>query len=534
MSYAERLKQKLQAGGTDPVRAVIYARVSTDNDGQKESCANQVALAEGFIADHPNIKLIATYIDDGISGKNDFTRPQYNEMLQQLSEDGFDLIITKALSRLNRDELNSLMLNSLLIEHDATVLTLEDGQIHDFEDMNSGLLHSIKYAMDAQFVKQQSINGRKTQELRCAKKELSAKDCSYGYDWHREDKTITINEPQAEVVRRIFEDYVYRNATPASIQRALNAEGINICGRTVSNIIGDERYIGNVYINKRTTKLGTGRAKSKRIKLPREQWVLCERPGLQIVDADLFAMAQCIHRTRITIYEKPDKKTTRARFQGIHKYAGKIFCPVCGKPYHFGYADRKKTIPLYRIKSHSDCPNPNHRIYEHDLDGMVRKALKQIVDQQADVCISLEQILTEVVETSRNNGDEIDKLKKQRTSKEKQLDNLIDQLSEDGLTEAAKNRIRTRINMITEETDRLTETINDRENNRLDDSYVTEKVASIRAAIADLRNFTSIDRGRVLNYIEKIDIPPNGDIKIRLKSGQIVCGAAAEAPTHTG
>ena len=215
MSYAEELKQKLQIGSTNPVRAVIYARVSTDNEGQKESCSNQVMLAKGYIADHPNIHLVATYIDDGISGKNDFTRPQYNEMLQQLSEDGFDLIITKALSRLNRDELNSLMLNSLLVEHDATVLTLEDGQIHDFEDMNSSLLHSIKYAVDAQFVKQQSINGRKTQELRCEKKELSAKDCSYGYDWNLEDKTITINVDQAEVVRRIFEDYVYRNGTPS-------------------------------------------------------------------------------------------------------------------------------------------------------------------------------------------------------------------------------------------------------------------------------------------------------------------------------
>ena len=97
-------------------------------------------------------------------------------MLQRLSDDGFDLILTKALSRLNRDELNSLMLNSMLLEHNATVLTLEDRQVHDFEDMNSGLLHSIKYAMDAQFVKQQSINGRKTQELRCERKELSAKD----------------------------------------------------------------------------------------------------------------------------------------------------------------------------------------------------------------------------------------------------------------------------------------------------------------------------------------------------------------------
>ena len=522
MSYAEELKQKLQIGSTDIVRAVIYARVSTDNEGQKESCSNQVALAEGYLADHPNVKLVATYIDDGISGKNDFTRPQYNEMLQQLSEDGFDLIITKALSRLNRDELNSLMLNSLLIEHDATVLTLEDGQIHDFEDMNSGLLHSIKYAMDAQFVKQQSINGRKTQELRCEKKELSAKDCSYGYDWHREDKTITINEDQAEVVRRIFEDYVYRNGTPSSIQKALKAEGINICGRTVSNIIEDERYIGKFYINKRTTKLGTGRTKSKRIKLPKEQWVLCERPDLQIVDTDLFEMAQRIHHSRITVYEKPDKKAVQARFQGLHLYAGKIFCPVCGKPYQFGYADRKKTVPVYRIKSHSDCPNPIRQIYEHDLEEITKKALKQTIDQQEEVCISLEKVLTEIVEASQNSGDEIDRLKKQRASREKQLDNLIDQLSEGGLTEAAKNRIKAKINNITEETDRLTETINDKENNKLDDSYVTEKLASIRAAIADLRNFTSIDRDRILNYIERIDMPPNGDIEILLKSGQVI------------
>ena len=522
MNYAEEIKRKLQTGSTDPVRAVIYARVSTDNEGQKESCSNQVALAKGYIADHPNIKLVATYIDDGMSGKNDFTRPQYNEMLQQLSIDGFDLIITKALSRLNRDELNSLLLNSMLIEHNATVLTLEDGQLHDFEDMNSGLLHSIKYAMDAQFVKQQSINGRKTQELRCEKKELSAKDCAYGYDWHREDKSITINEAQAEVVRRIFEEYVYRNGTPSSIQRALSAEGISICNRTVANIIQDERYIGKFYINKRTTKLGTGRTMSKRIKLPREQWVLCERPDLQIVDTDLFEMAQRVHNTRIMVYEKPDKKTSQARFRGIHKYAGKIFCPVCGKPYQFGYADRKKTVTIYRIKNHSNCPNPIRRIYEHDLEEITKKALKQTIDQQEEICISLEKILTEIVESSQNSAGEIDRLKKQRALKEKQLDNLIDQLSEGGLTEAARNRVKTKINHITEETDKLTEVIKDKETNRLDDSYITEKLASIKAAIADLRNFTSIDRDRILNYIERIDMHPNGDIEILLKSGHVI------------
>ena len=233
-------------------------------------------------------------------------------------------------------------------------------------------------------------------------------------------------------------------------------------------------------------------------------------------------MAQRLHKTRITVYEKPDKKAVQARFQGTHNFAGKVFCPICGKPYQFGFADRKKTVPVYRIKNHSDCPNPIRRVYEQDLEEITRQALKKILDQQDAVCTSLERILTDIVENSQNNGGEIDKLKKQRAAREKQLDNLIDQLSEGGLTEASKKRIRDKINHITEEVDMLEESIHDKESSRLDDSFVAGKLAKIRAAIADLRKFTVIDRERILNYIERIDLLPNGDVEIFLKSGQVI------------
>lgn len=513
---------KLTSNSSDPLRAAIYARVSTDNEGQKESCFNQVEMAKHYISNHPNIKLIGTYIDDGISGKNDFTRPQYNEMLHQLSSDSIDLIITKSLSRLNRDEMNSLYLKSLLIQHTATVLTLEDNQIHDFEDMNSGLIHSLNFAIDAQYVKRQSLSGRKTHELRCERKELSAKDCSYGYDWNRDTKTITINHEQGEVVREIFEKYVYRNGTPSSIQRELTENGINICGRTVSNIIQDERYIGKFYINKRTTKLGTGRSKSKRISLPKDQWVLIERPDLQIIDTDLFEMAQRIHNTRITIYETPDKKTTQARFRGIHKYAGKIFCPICGKPYHFDYADRKKTKPMYCIKSHSNCANPVRRIFEEEIDRITKQALKNVIKQQNEVCSTLERILTECVEASQNNGSEIKKLEKQKLNRENQINNLMDILSEGGLNDQAKNRIKEKINAITSEIDTLNNNITDKKSTTLNQSYVVEKIAEIKKAIADLVKFTTLDRDQILNYIERIELPANGNVDITLKSGHLV------------
>ena len=55
--------------------------------------------------------------------------------------------------------------------------------------------------------------------------------------------------------------------------------------------------------------------------------------------------------------------------------------------------------------------------------------------------------------------------------------------------------------------------------NKLNFSYVTDKIAKIKSAITELHNFTSIDRGRILNYIERIELPPSGDIDITLKSG---------------
>lgn len=529
MSYAEDLRQKLNNDNSEPISAVIYARVSTDNDGQKDSCSNQVALAEKYVANHPNIQIAGIFIDDGISGKNDFTRPQYNAMLQQISEGKVDLVITKALSRLNRDQLNSLMLRSLLVEQNATVLTLEDNQVHDFEDMGSELLHSISFAIDAQYVKRQSINGKKTQELRCERKELSAKDCqSYGYTWHKDTKTITVNPEEAEVVRRIFEEYVYRNGTPASIERTLKAEGIKMCSRSVSNLIKDERYIGNFHINKLTSKLGTGQTKSKRIKLPENQWVLVERPDLQIVDTDLFMMAQRIHQTRSAVYDKPDNKTTQARFQGIHKYAGKIFCPDCGKPYHFGYADRAKTKPIYVIKSHSECTNPVNKISEPDLEEITRQALKRTIDQQNEVCQSLETVLTECVQASQNNGDEVAKLKRQIKTKTNQRDNLIDRISKGSFNESAEDCIDAKINAISEEIDKLTKILKDKESNKLSASYVSDKIAEIKSAIAELRNFTEIDRDRILNYIERIELPANGDVNMLLKSGQVITIVATE------
>ena len=544
MHYATTIRERIfgETTFTDPVRAAVYARVSTKNEGQKDSCDNQVKTASDFITDHINITLSPSHIfvDNGISGKSVTNRPEYQNLIYSAENHSIDIIIVKTCARLFRSTLDAQIFLTKLLTNNVVLLTLEDNKVWDFEDQNDVMMFAIRSVFDASVSKTQSEAGKGVQARRIRDKKLSAKDVVPGFRWDPVKKIIEKDPVCAGYIVKIFKNYVYQNGTPASICRLLKDENIHfprnrrdpntkehyteniyLSEKTISKIITNPKYIGQFYINQRSSRY-IGGQESIRYQVPEEDWVLCERPDLQIVDTELFEMAQRLHKTRITVYEKPDKKSVQARFQGIHKFAGKIFCPVCNIPYQFSYADRKKTVPIYRIKKHSSCPNPVYRIFEKDLEEITKEALKQTLNQQEEVCTSIERILTDIVESSHNNSNEIDKLKKQRASREKQLDNLIDQLSESGLTEAAKQRIRDKINHITEESDKLAETIRNKEASQLNDSFIPDKMKKIRIAIADLRNFTSMDRERILNYIDRIDLPPNGNVEIFLKSGQMI------------
>ena len=521
MTYADDIKSRIfSLSPQKKIRAAIYARVSTDNEGQKNSCQNQIEMAKSFIILHPNITLFKVYIDDGLSAKNDFNRPQYNQLLDDIDNQRIDLVIAKSMSRLNRNEFNSLVLMELMIKNNVTILTLEDNIVHNFEDRRERLFNSLKFAMDADYVADQSVKGHQTQENRIKKKELSAKDISWGYLWDKEKKEILIDQSKSEIVIQIFEKYVFKQKTLVDIKDDLYDKGIILSTKTISHILQDERYIGNFYINKQTSKLGTGSNKSKRIKLPKDQWVLIERPDLTIVDSDLYVMAQKIRRNRLTYY--PDREAVQAHFQGVHKFSAKLFCACCKKTYHFGYADRAKTIPYYRIRKQKECMHQAPHIYEKDLEEITKRALKAVIEDQSQVCESLEKVLMECVKASQNSSSTIEKLKKQKEAAQNQFDSYSNLAFEQGLIETARNRVIENMNKIEERIKSIDETIINLETTQLDNSFVSKRICIIKEALADLKEFTTIDRERILNYIERIDVHENGDMDMILKSGRTI------------
>ena len=516
MHYVEELRSQVNSSTrtANPIPVGIYARVSTDKDEQKESIPNQIFMAKCFIEDHPNLNLIQEYVDDGISGKNDDNRPAYTSLINDVKQGRIKLIIVKTLSRLNRDELNSLYLVNTLLDNEATVLTLEDGKVHNFDDMNEDLLHNLSFAIDAHYVRQQSKRGHESHQRRCQKKELTAKDICFGYDWNRDTKQITINETEKDYVNRIFEEYVYRNGQPSVIHRELAEEGINLSTLSITRLLQNERYVGNFYINKMTTILGRGSRHSRKVKKDRQEWILVERPDLQIVDTELFSLAQRIRKNRQTHYSKPTAQKTQSYFRGNHLFAGLIFCATCGKQYLHEYTDRKNTRSSYRIRTHYTCPAPSKRVYEADLIDITTIALSELFSNENDIYQDVLDALSKATAESSDNEERISVIKRKRATLVTKRNNLTDVIEQCGTTAENLDSIIQKISTYSEQIKNCDKEIAKLEAIKLDDSFKDNQIKKVQLAISQLKRFDQIDRDRLLTYINRIIVYPDGNIDI--------------------
>ena len=79
----------IRARNTDPVatmptpitKAAAYCRVSTDSEEQESSYEAQVTHYTNFIQAHDGWELAGIFADEGLSGTQAKTRPQFNALI---------------------------------------------------------------------------------------------------------------------------------------------------------------------------------------------------------------------------------------------------------------------------------------------------------------------------------------------------------------------------------------------------------------------------------------------------------------------
>ena len=82
----------------------LYARLSVLDNGKTDGdpIESQVKIIEQYLSEHPELKLVDRYLDNGYSGVS-FERPQWERLMQDVKAGKINCIIVKDLSRLGRN-----------------------------------------------------------------------------------------------------------------------------------------------------------------------------------------------------------------------------------------------------------------------------------------------------------------------------------------------------------------------------------------------------------------------------------------------
>ena len=89
-------------------KAACYLRISTRSDEQENSLENQRAHYDDLFATSPDYEFAGCYYDDGVSGTGISRRQGFQRMVKDAMDGKFSLILTKSISRFDRNVVDSI------------------------------------------------------------------------------------------------------------------------------------------------------------------------------------------------------------------------------------------------------------------------------------------------------------------------------------------------------------------------------------------------------------------------------------------
>lgn len=278
-------------------QVAIYARYSTDMQ-RDASIEDQIRVCQER-ADTEGWKTHNCYTDHGQSGAT-MLRPGIQMLLQDALAGRFSVIIAEALDRLSRDQEDIAGIYKRLTFAGVKIVTLAEGEVND--------LHiGLKGTMNALFLKDLADKTRRGLRGR-VEAGKSGGGNAYGYDVVRKFTEAgeairgdrTINEAEAAIVNRIFEEYA-DGVSPRAIAKRLNAEKIagptdkgwgpsTIHGNRQrgTGILNNELYIGRLVWNRlRYIKDPETGKRVSRLNAESD-WITKDVPEMRLVQQDLW------------------------------------------------------------------------------------------------------------------------------------------------------------------------------------------------------------------------------------------------------
>ena len=203
------------------LKVAAYARVSTDSEDQLNSFESQVKYYNEKISKNIEWSFVEVYADESISGTQDYKRSNFMRMIQDSMNGKIDLILTKSISRFARNTLDTLKYVRMLKEKNVAIL-FEEENINTLE-MAGELLLTILSSVAQQESETISSHVKLGLKMKQQRGELIGYNGCLGYTYDKENKSISINQEEAEIVKYIFNRYAQGYTTdPITHKRVIN------------------------------------------------------------------------------------------------------------------------------------------------------------------------------------------------------------------------------------------------------------------------------------------------------------------------
>ncbi|URJ59017.3 recombinase family protein [Paenibacillus polymyxa] len=311
-------------------KVAAYCRVSTDSEEQKESYTNQVNHYTKYIQNNLEWEMADIYADEGITGTSTKNRTHFNRMIQDARNGKLDLILVKSISRFARNTLDLLKYVRELKSLGVAVF-FERENINTLDTTGEVLLTILSsLAQDeSRNISENSrwgiLRGFQNGKVFCN----TTRFLGYDKDEHGE---LVINEPEAEIVRRIYEEYLDGKSYQA-IARGLMRDHIKtVTGgdtwwdSSITLILTNEKYYGALLQQKTVTVdfLTHKRIKNK----GQEQQYFIEDNHEPIVSKEIFEAVQKEKKRRAKL--KGSVMGESKRYSSKYALSSKVYCGCCG------------------------------------------------------------------------------------------------------------------------------------------------------------------------------------------------------------
>lgn len=323
----EPVKQKVIKQLIPKKRVCAYCRVSTDSTKQHSSFANQVEYYKSYISKNEDWDFVGIFADEAKSGTQTKNRDEFIRMMKECVNGNIDIIITKSVTRFARNTIDSIEAIRKLKSLGITVF-FEKENINTMSERSEQMLTILSSLAQGES-ENISTNNRWGIQKRFRDGTYILSCVAYGYT-KDENGELIIKEDEAEIVHRIFDEYLNGKGS-YTIAKALNDDGIpsirnakKWSDTVITEILQNPIYEGDLLLQKTYTTDGlpftkkTNHGKIPQFYIKNNHEPIITRKQAQIV-REIYE-----YRRKQMSFEK------NCKYQNRYEFSGKIICKECG------------------------------------------------------------------------------------------------------------------------------------------------------------------------------------------------------------